>query len=75
MLGMHRFTIGGVSEERALLPFSLWMAQRPLDHTAQLTAGDKNAVDELLTQVGGEQAFRLPQFPRLARENNKLVLD
>ena len=29
MIGMHEFTVEGVSAERAVIPYSLWMFQRP----------------------------------------------
>lgn len=50
-LGRHRFRIEGVEGERAVLPFSLWMWQRPLDYVRALNGRFRQAVDELLGKV------------------------
>jgi len=72
-VGTHEFRLGDARGERALLTFPLWMAQRPLDFHASLDAADKAWVRPLLERVGGESAMTLPDAPRLARKNNRLV--
>jgi glutathione S-transferase len=73
-LGRHSFTLEGVTEERVVFPFELWMLQRPLDFIASLEQDDKLLVADLLAQVGGETLMEFPAFPRLTRRNFKLAL-
>lgn len=73
-LGMHEFTLGNVKEQRAIFPFELWMLQRPLDFIASLEEDDKLRAADLLRQSGGETLMEFPAFPRLTRQNFKLVL-
>jgi len=73
-LGMHAFTIGGVGENRGVLPYSLWMLQRVTDHLADLSGADKKAAEALLKSIGAGALIDLTITPRLARKNFKLVL-
>jgi glutathione S-transferase len=59
-MGAHRFT-------RRATPFSLWMAQRPLDAYRALDARATTSVDDWLAGVGGGRAMRLDIRPRLKR--------
>ncbi|MGF1607548.1 MAG: glutathione S-transferase family protein [Rhodothalassiaceae bacterium] len=72
-VGPHGFRIDGATGERATIPYSLWMLQRPLDFYHSLSGAAKAAADALLDQVDGAvfRDFRLPQ--RVARRNNRLV--
>ena len=72
--GFHKYRIDGVEEDRAVLPFSLWMLQRVLDHLASLSGDDKKAAAELLTKIGAQELLNMQVTPRLKRENFKLVL-
>lgn len=72
-IGTHSFRIGEVEGERAILPFSLWMAQRPLDWHRSLTGLERAAADRLLVRAGGETAMAMDVPRRLARRNNRLV--
>lgn len=72
-IGTHAFRIGEVEGERGVLPFSLWMAQRPLDYHRALTGDDRAAADRLLARAGGERAMAMPLPRRLARRDNRLV--
>ncbi len=72
-LGTHEFTLGETQGERALLPFSLWMAQRPAGYYAALAENEKPQARRLLARAGGEDAINLGDFPQLARERNRLV--
>ena len=73
-IGNHTFSLGDAQAERALIPFSLWMAQRPVDYYASLSGAEKAAAKQLLASVQGEKAMDLGEFPRLARKHNRLVL-
>lgn len=72
--GFHKYKIGGIEEDRAVLPFSLWMLQRVLDHLQALQGNDLQNVADLLRQIGGEALLDMQVTPRLQRENFKLVL-
>jgi glutathione S-transferase len=73
-LGMHVFSLGDAKENRAIQPFELWMLQRPLDYIGTLEEDDKLRVADLLHLSGGETLMEFPSFPRLTRQNFKLVL-
>lgn len=72
--GFHKFKIDGVEEGRAVLPFSLWMLQRVLDHLASLSGDDRKAAVELLAKIGAQDLLNMQVMPRLKRENFKLVI-
>ena len=73
-LGVHDFTIGGQSGERASITFSLWRLQAALDHLGALEAGDRARAESLLAAVGGQAlaGFALPR--RLERRDFRLVI-
>jgi glutathione S-transferase len=66
-LGEIRFSLGEQPFRRLAAPFSLWMAQRPLDAYAELTPEQKMPVDAWLATVGGARAMQLSIRPRLKR--------
>lgn len=69
-IGMHTFTVEGIEAERVVLPYCLWMFQRPLDFYQSLE--DTAQVDELLSITGFDDALKSPLKNRLARRNNLL---
>ena len=73
-IGMHDFTLEGVTEKRAVFLFDLWMFQRPLDFLRSLEGADSEAAEKLLNMAGGEAMMSFPDYPRLARRNFKLAL-
>lgn len=73
-LGMHEFTLGGVTAERAIFTFDLWMLQRPLDFYASLKGADKDAVDAMLAKAGLSGITQMSAYPRIARPNFKTTL-
>ncbi|WP_422025738.1 glutathione S-transferase family protein [Pyruvatibacter mobilis] len=73
-LGMHEFTLGGVTAERAIFTFDLWMLQRPLDFYRGLEGDAKAAADRLLARAGLGGIVALPDYPRITRKNFKTVL-
>jgi glutathione S-transferase len=73
-IGEHDFTIGDMTEKRAIGTFHQWKVQRILDCYHQFDGVQKIAVDTLLTTVGGLNSMQLDIKNRLSRVNNKLVL-
>lgn len=69
-IGMHKFYLNGIVGQRALLPYALWMLQRPLDfyHSSE----NKEPMKELLESVGLEKFTDIKLQHRLVRRNNKL---
>lgn len=74
-IGDHAFTLGGVSAQRKIFPYSQWMLQRPLDFYQSLRGADKESVDALLRQAGGYDAMQTFIRCRLRRVHNRLVAD
>lgn len=70
MIGTHEFSIEGVTAERAVLPYVLWMYQRAVDDYHALS--DTAAVDALLQEAGFGDALRRGLTHRVTRENNRL---
>lgn len=70
-IGTLRYRLGGMEEERLVLPYNLWMWQRAHDFYNGLDADDRKAVDSLLNneQV---QALRTPLTARVQRRGNRL---
>ncbi|MBI1238708.1 MAG: glutathione S-transferase [Alphaproteobacteria bacterium] len=73
-LGMHRFTLADAAGERAVMTFSLWMLQRPLDFHRSLTGAGRAAADRLLAEIGAAVFSEFSVKSRLTRRNFKLVL-
>jgi len=69
-IGTHKFTVEGVEAERVVLPYCLWMFQRPIDYYQSIK--DSNEVNELLNQIGFAEAFQKGLSNRLGRPNNLL---
>lgn len=74
-LGMHPFELGGVTAERAIFTFDLWMLQRPLDFYAGLAGAEKAAADAMLKRAGAAGLAALKPYPRITRKNFKTVLE
>lgn len=72
-LGRHRFRIEGVEGERAVLPFALWMWQRPMDHVQALRGQSRKNADELLEKLRMPVPEKLPRSPRVERKDNRFV--
>jgi len=73
-LGMHRVKVAGVSAERIVIPYSLWMLQRPLDFLRSLKGEERLQAGRLLEAIGAGSLFDLQQQVRLKREKNRLYL-
>ncbi len=74
-LGMHGVLINGISTKRVLLPYSVWMFQRPLDYYFSLEGADRDAVAGMLDEMGARPFFAEPLKIRLVRRDNRLFLD
>jgi glutathione S-transferase len=75
-IGMHRFTVEGVSEERAIFPANQWMWQRAYDFYQSLNQGGKAQVRELLTDYPDAiAALEAPIRHRIVRENYRFMLE
>ncbi|MDT0582121.1 glutathione S-transferase family protein [Brumicola blandensis] len=72
-IGDHVFSLGDVSESRAIQSFSQWKLQRVLDLYNGFKAEERAQVDSLLLQIGGLEAMQTTIKHRVAKENNKLV--
>ena len=71
-IGEHRFTIGDMTEKRAIGTFHHWKVQRILDCYHQFDDQQKLSVDIFLQSVGGLGSMQLEIKKRLCRVNNKL---
>ena len=74
-IGVHRFSIGDISETRAVLPGSIWKMQRPLDYYNSLSGEDRQQTDDFLRCVDGLAALQYQPPVRVTRINNKLNLE
>jgi hypothetical protein len=74
-IGKHKFTLGGVTASRYVMPFSQWMFQRPLAHYQSLTATERVLIDKHLEDLGGFEGLNEPAAVRLKIENYRLVID
>jgi len=73
VIGTHEVTIGGVREQRALFPYTVWMWQRAVDCHGALDPAAREHVDAFLRAHGGLDALRTPIRRRVARVRNRLV--
>jgi hypothetical protein len=73
-IGRHRFEIGGVAGERAIVPFDVWRWQRAHDHYGALASADRARTDALLERTGGRAALQRPIPRRVERRSNRLFL-
>lgn len=71
-IGEHEYTMGDITEKRAIGTFHHWKVQRILDCYKQFNDQQKLPVDTLLQSVGGLDSMQLKIEKRLKRVNNKL---
>lgn len=71
-IGEHAYTIGEITEQRAIGTFHQWKVQRIVDCYCQFEAQQKQSVDTFLQSVGGLESMQLDIKKRLHRVNNKL---
>ncbi|GAB2695352.1 glutathione S-transferase family protein [Aliiglaciecola sp. 3_MG-2023] len=73
-IGFQQFSIGGITEKRAIMPFHQWKFQRVIDLYNGFDEEKKVDVDTFLQSSFGLQVAPLPIPKRLERINNKLVI-
>lgn len=73
-IGEHDFTIGDMTEKRAIGTFHQWKVQRILDCYHHFDAQQKLSVDTFLQLVGGLEYMQLDIKQKVSRVNNTLVL-
>ena len=74
-LGQHTFTVEGVSEQRHVYPYCLWMWQRAHDHYQAMAESDRARADRLLRALPGAiTALSAPLPARVKRVDNRLRL-
>jgi len=71
-IGQHDFIVEGVKETRVVIPYSLWMFQRPLDFYQNLRNEDKHRLGKLFESTGINQALEIDLQARMQRVNNQL---
>ncbi|MCE2392421.1 MAG: glutathione S-transferase [Proteobacteria bacterium] len=69
--GSHEIELGGTRIEIAVRHYSIWMAQRPLDHHASLDPADRDRADRLLQATGLHPLFDLNPSFRLERRDHR----
>jgi len=74
-LGMHLFTIGEIKEQRLVMPYGLWMMQRPLDFYQSLDQEQQQSMSELLSQLEAKQALDFKLKNRVTRHKNQFVIE
>jgi glutathione S-transferase len=72
-IGKHNFTIGDITEQRAIGTFHQWKVQRIVDCYQQFDEQQKCLVDTFLESVDGLDSMQIHIKNRLSRVNNKLV--
>jgi hypothetical protein len=73
-IGKHEFTLGAVSDVRAIYPFNLWRWQRAHDHYRSLPDDMKARTATLLSEMGAMPLLERAPSPRLTRRDNRLFL-
>jgi glutathione S-transferase len=74
-IGEHQYTIGEMTEQRAIGTFHQWKVQRILDCYHQFDEQQKQSVDTFLQSVGGLESMQLDIKKKISRVNNKLVFN
>ncbi|MEM7358297.1 MAG: glutathione S-transferase [Pseudomonadota bacterium] len=71
-IGQHKFTIEGVTAQRIILPYALWMFKRPMDFYACLDPETQQRADNLLHRTGFGDTLKDGLQNRLIRVKNRL---
>lgn len=71
-IGKHPFKIEGVTDERNILPYALWMFKRPIDYYQSLQSQERAQVQEIMTSLGFISVLENGLSNELVRVNNKL---
>lgn len=68
LLGGHAFTLEGRTGERIIRPYSLRMLQRARDCYQAIVDAQREPVETLLRDVGGDGFMQFEDSPRLLRD-------
>lgn len=74
-IGTHDFEVEGVTGQRVILPYCLWMYRRPVDYYQSLDTTQKAAVDGLLSPLGFSDVLQQGLANKLVRTQNKLQFE
>lgn len=72
-IGNHKFKLGDISEERAIMTFHQWKMQRVLACYKESTEEQKTQMSDFLTRIGGHDALTFEIKSPVERKNNRLV--
>ncbi len=61
-------------QERLVLPYSLWMMQRPLDFYQSLSENDQQSLQPLLQKIDGTTAMEFKNDVQIARVKNQFII-
>jgi len=75
VIGEHQFMLEGTTGTRAVLPHVLWRWQRPRDLLQTLTGAERGAALALADRLGLKTALSCKPRIRLARRDNRFVID
>jgi len=73
-IGEHNYSLGDITEKRAIGTFHQWKVQRIVDCYHQFDDQQKTSVNAFLQSVGGFDSMQLDIKKRLSRVNNQLLL-
>ncbi len=72
---MHRTRLRGVTFDRYISSYTLWMVQRPLDQYRRLSASERALVDRTLAGTGCEVLFDYVPRHRLGKRQCKVIIE
>lgn len=73
-LGLHTFKIGKEEAQRLVLPYSLWMMQRPLNYYRSLPVNEQEMLGSLLETIGGLSCLQFESKIQVSRVENQFVI-
>ena len=73
-IGTQDFTINGVEDQRAVLPHSQWMMQRPLNLYHSFTSKEKKDLEPFLKKINALYAMRFNLEVQITRIDNRFVI-
>lgn len=74
-IGKHDFQVEGVTGERVILPYCLWMYRRSVEYYQSLDCEQKHEVGSLLKPLGFGNALEQGLVNKLVRKKNKLQFE
>jgi glutathione S-transferase len=73
-IGKHEFELDGVTGQRMIGTYKLWMLQRALDAYAPLTGNERRSADALLDAIGGHALRQFGNLPRFKRDGLSIAV-